>query len=51
MALIKSFEELDCWKVLRELTLELSKLDKDFSKRGEVFIGESDQEGVPISNK
>lgn len=30
MALIKSFEELDCWKVSRELRLELSKLIKTF---------------------
>jgi four helix bundle protein len=32
MALIKSFEELDCWKVSRELRLELSKLLKSFPK-------------------
>ena len=30
MALIKSFEELDCWKVSRELRLELSRLIKTF---------------------
>jgi four helix bundle protein len=32
MALIKTFEELDCWKVSRELRLELSKLIKTFPK-------------------
>jgi four helix bundle protein len=32
MALIKSFEELDCWKVARELRLELSRLIKTFPK-------------------
>jgi four helix bundle protein len=30
MALIKSFEELECWKVSRELRCELSKLIKTF---------------------
>ncbi|HEY0654281.1 MAG TPA: four helix bundle protein [Chryseosolibacter sp.] len=32
MALIKSFEELDCWKVSRELRLDLSNLIKPFPK-------------------
>jgi four helix bundle protein len=30
MALIKSFEELQCWKVGRELRIEISKVIKDF---------------------
>jgi four helix bundle protein len=32
MALIKTFEELDCWKVSRQLRLELSKLIQTFPK-------------------